>query len=801
MGASFGNGAVWVNTKNTGAIERVYCNDHGQSAIGAITTRYAIKGNSLDPRDPDAAQPEYISLLPDGPLRTFELHPAFQRVTFTIGTSTHVQETTFVPLENIDVLEPPAAFQIVEVRNDHPRAQDIRFLAFARLRGSLPEDVVVDYDDRLHVFSAYNASQPRTVRFFGLQTKPTSCATTFAFDKAYDPGQAPTLDGSTGAQGDVLAAFQVDMHLRPGETRSLTLVAAAYAVELSQAVKRYCDIPSSETALKRTIAHLESILVRSRLLSPDPVLNDGSVWSKVNMRRVMARFPQGSAFTNDPGNTPNVVVRDAAWFVYGNDHFMPDFSRRLLDKIVEMQYPSGKLPEYFDGITGAIEDDGLNINDDTPLFVLAVNHHFRSTGDQDWLENVYASVAKAARYILSQRDDRGLVFCTSRDPRGGVWGIAGWRNIIPDYRINGAVTEINAECVAALRAAGHLASETDHAQESREFFEHSVLLRQAMDRHLVNPSNGLYYLNIDVDGNKHGDVTGDLIFPVMFRACDEEIGFRIISRLNASDFSTPAGLRTASCNDPRYDPSAYSGLVGGVWPGLTWWYAFAAAKYHPNAMVNALRSSFEHYASNPRKNNTLPGQFSEWFDGEALTNKGMRLSPWEPPRFMWAAVEGVCGLMLGTGAPRITPLIPNTWKWLALSNVPYHGRSFSYLLARQDTALHLYSTLDVDSDLTKELFEEDVSHRMDALSETTPFMALRRADEVLIFVGNVGVQTCSVPLDLRGLVKAHPRYVVTVFDSERGAWQERLPATSRDLRSLAISIEAHGFRLIRLQPV
>ncbi|MDP6108180.1 MAG: hypothetical protein QGI33_07085, partial [Candidatus Brocadiia bacterium] len=74
-------------------------------------------------------------------------------------------------------------------------------------------------------------------------------------------------------------------------------------------------------------------------------------------------------------------------------------------------------------------------------------------------------------------------------------------------------------------------------------------------------------------------------------------------------------------------------------------------------MVEALHASFEHYNLNPRVFNTVPGQFSEWFDGESLVNRGMRLSPWEPPRFLWAAIEGVCGMMLNPGPPGINPLL------------------------------------------------------------------------------------------------------------------------------------------------
>src|SRR6185312_10209186 len=198
------------------------------------------------------------------------------------------------------------------------------------------------------------------------------------------------------------------------------------------------------------------------------------------MRRVMALYPQGPAFTNEPGVSSNVVGRDVAWFVYGNDHFAPDFSRALLDTFARLQYEDGKIPEYYSALTGRVEDYSLNFNDDTPLFILAVNHHYRATGDEAWLRRIYPTVVKAARYIISQEDERGLVFCSAKDPRGNVWAIASWRNVIPQYSLNGAVTEINAECAAALRASAHLARDLGlPREEAQEFFTAGMALRDA----------------------------------------------------------------------------------------------------------------------------------------------------------------------------------------------------------------------------------------------------------------------------------------------------------------------------------
>ena len=61
--------------------------------------------------------------------------------------------------------------------------------------------------------------------------------------------------------------------------------------------------------------------------------------------------------------------------------------------------------------------------------------------------------------------------------------------------------------------------------------------------------------------------------------------------------------------------------------GVAFWYTVAAGAASPEFMVNSLHAGYQHYLVDPRKNNTVPGQFSEWFDGESLVNRGMCLSP------------------------------------------------------------------------------------------------------------------------------------------------------------------------------
>ena len=47
VGPSFGNSAAWINTKGSGAIERVFSVELGESCVGAVGVRYGGLGRSL----------------------------------------------------------------------------------------------------------------------------------------------------------------------------------------------------------------------------------------------------------------------------------------------------------------------------------------------------------------------------------------------------------------------------------------------------------------------------------------------------------------------------------------------------------------------------------------------------------------------------------------------------------------------------------------------------------------------------------------------------------------------------------
>lgn len=796
-GSSLGNSRCWVELGSGGRVMSMFATDVGQTVAGPLLLRYATP--ECDGEASPGSCPGRSIPLPQVREGTYTLQPQGQVHEFTLPGDIRVRETAFLPMLGEEVGPSHcAAYVLCELTNEGPRTQDVAVYGFGGFGlGSFQSDISIRMDEE-NCTHAVNYSENED--WLGaLVVQPEPCRRSVTADMAMvsDIDELPSLQArSVPDRSDLIAVTENHMQLKPGQHVCITFALAFWycADELRAVLDSLGDGPG---VLERTRQSWMKCLNACQVWTPDATINAGGAWAKANMVRVLAKYPKGLTSTNDPGRSSNVVTRDVIWFTYGCDHFLPDASREMLDRLGQTQYDSGKMPEYYNARTGERDDYGLNINDGTPLYVLGVNHHARSTGDMNWLEDTYDRIASACRYILSQRDDRGLVYCDSEGV--GERGIVSWRNVISGYQISGAVTEINAECAAALRAMGHMAENIGRDEEGRFFREASEELTESLNRHLLDTERQLYLLNIDPKGRPHTDVTADEIFPVLFRVADEAVAYRIVRRLNAPDFWTEAGLRTTSKRDPLYDPSRYVGLIGGVWPGLTWWYAFAAARYHPEFMVRALHASFAHYAKNPRTYHTVPGQFSEWFDGESLTNRGMRLSPWEPPRFLWAAVEGVAGLVVLPDEPKINPLLPDEWKWAACHRVRYHGEDISAFCGRMQGELHVFGDFAFHTDGPGDHFERDVTD--DLRLETPGLHALAFADDnrLLLAIGSCRKESRNSPVRLGERVQTNHRYHRRDWSSEQDGWTDWHEVTGASLVNVAVRVEGGGFHLIELK--
>jgi glycogen debranching enzyme len=472
-----------------------------------------------------------------------------------------------------------------------------------------------------------------------------------------------------------------DLILEPGEEREVSFVLTFSPKGTEEALKAFKRSQHGAAIRSQAVETLGDILSRGHVFTPSPLMNRALQWAKVNMVRVRHRYRTGEAFTNDPPQDI-VVLRDLAWFALGSDYLMPSFSRKMLHEALRVaMHEGGKVTEYYhaDERNPVQHDYHLNINDDTPLVVWALHHHCVVTGDHSLLERFYPAMKRSCDWILRQVHD-GLVWCSSQGTN--VWGICSWRNIIDDYNLAGAVTEINAECYLALTVTADAARRLGRSADADRFASAAESLRHAVNSTLRSEQTGLYLLNIDNDGVRHHDVTGDLIFPVLAGVADEEMAHRVLDRLTQPDIWTEYGARTVSPSESNFDPEAGYQLLGGVWPNLTAWIALGLRRSRPEKVAEALENIYR-IAEAERPADyayVVPGEFPERLHGTGFQSRGMTLSPWTPPTVLWLGIEGLLGVKCAWDAVEMNPAIPSEWRWLAVRNLPLMGGTLTAFL-------------------------------------------------------------------------------------------------------------------------
>jgi hypothetical protein len=477
----------------------------------------------------------------------------------------------------------------------------------------------------------------------------------------------------------IFGAFEYRITVAPGARERLRLAVVYHKDGLEKSRPVLESLLHDPKALHETQRYFANKLADARFMAPSPAISRGVVWAKANMLRIIKEYPNGWGSTNSPPSDI-LVSRDTSWFVHGFDYFLPEFSRDAIELFNNFVDESGEMIEYVRGVTGFKTSYDLNINDDTPLHLIAMLHHYNATLDDAWVRSRFGLISKIADYMLTQRDGNGLLFC--RASGVDMFGISSWRNIIPYYTLDGAVTEINAEGVFALEAAAMLSAVVGDGDRWQKYSSEAKALRNAMMQYLFNDDTGAFVLNYDQEQNYQDNFTADEVFPVLFDVADRERREAILNRLSQSDFVTPVGLRTISTADSWYFPSHGFGLLGGVWPDLTLWFVVALARNgSTDAAVHWLEAIYDTMEAGSVRN-TVPGEFAEWFDGGSLTNRGMYLSPWTGAKYLWAVAETIGGLngYRTSGRPHLAPIRPHGWKWFAAARVHWGGRSCTYVV-------------------------------------------------------------------------------------------------------------------------
>jgi hypothetical protein len=677
FGLTLGNFKTFATSTPKGGIRGLWDADTDQIIFGAHQIAYRAG--------------EGETLFPHQITREFTFLPYAQIAEFAIARELHVTETFYVP--HGPQHDRVVSFVVdVTVHNAASVPASVQLFPWAlligqRFYGEPEKQVRASAGER---FIRSYGEESGWVRWWGGNRTPDAVVVSLR----EQPLLQGMMNGSLGGQehlgeitphlaefasSRIFGAFEYRIEVAPGAREALRLAVVFHKDGDDKSKPVLEQLLRDPDALSATEAYYADKLADARLLTPSALINRGVTWAKVNMLRVVKEYPQGWGSTNSPPSDI-LVSRDTSWFVHGYDYFLPKFSRDAIELFNRFLLPSGQVVEYVRGVNGFSTAYDLNVNDDTPLHIIAILHHYNATLDDAWLRAVFPLVTKIADYMLTQRDSHGLIFCKAAGE--DMFGITSWRNIIPLYKLDGAVTEINAEAYFALEATARLAAVVDDPIAWEKYSNEATALREAMLAKLFNKDTNAFVLNYDRDGNYQDNFTADEVFPVLFEVAEPPVRKAILKRLTESDFTTPVGLRTISTADAWYFPSHGFGLLGGIWPDLTLWFAVALARsgaYHEAAhWLEVIYETMEAGAAR----NTVPGQYGEWFDGGSLTNRGMYLSPWTSAKYLWAVAETVCGLdgYRTSGRPHIAPLLPADWTWTAAVRVHWGGRRHSYVI-------------------------------------------------------------------------------------------------------------------------
>lgn len=798
QGSSLGNTRAWAQTKGNNDMLYLFSLEAGERLLGGMSTTYQLPFSDLSlgvHRDAGGQSPHRVR---DRYARTMplshgeiHLHPAYQQRGFILGDGVDVLETFFVPRTGND--DPAAACTSISLSNQRPHPISVTIVVAVDLRGCTPRDLEAAHDASDGAILAWNKSRPEWTRYFAADQAPDHFWATTDEEEAYNPVQP--LPDRIEQGGELLGALQFDLTLLPKQWHTFTVFAGVSCQGRQGALNDLATIRGDEHLLKKTIEHMAGHLRSAVVEMPDDTLTQGIQWAKACMIRPLGYYFDGLSTTNNPGDSSHLVGRDVAWYTHGCDYVLPDVSCGMLKTFARRQRGDGLIAEHIDGLTGEPEFHDFNINDNTPLFVIAVAHHMEVTGHRQCLEELYPAARKACEVILSQRNEQGLVHCTADGY--GVKGICGWRNVLDNDQISGVVTEINAECFAALKSMTDVAEALGRHDDARRYDSAADALREAINEHLSDERTGLYIRNIDLSGHRFTQATVDLVFPLMFGVADDAQRSAISARLFAPDFMTSGGLRALPEENPRYDPSTNVGLLGGVWPGATWWFSMGCVRNDPSITADSLRRSYEYLIRDPKTFNTVPGQFNEWSDGQTLTNRGMSLSPWGPPRYLWVAIEGLAGVQIRPDRVVIKPRLPAQWRWLRVHNLPYHGQQLSFALVHHPRGSMLITCNEVESDYPVERYDHEQVDDLQNLITGVTATAFHRDREILLFLASSRERMFVAPLLAHQTFSSDKTYHVQRLNSIETDWTDLGPIAGAELHRLAVRLEPKGYSLLR----
>jgi hypothetical protein len=477
-----------------------------------------------------------------------------------------------------------------------------------------------------------------------------------------------------------------------GEAVPLTFVLAARADDQADARDDFRAALADPAAIWTANANYwrEFLAETVAIASPDPTLDEAFRWAKVGLEAFRMTTPGmgtglGAGFAsakraeddqwaaeNDFLRRPGYgwyFGRDGVWSAFAADAYGgSDLAEEALRFLARYQDVDGKILHELSPGWVAHYDAA----DSTPLFLLGLEHHVRTTGDRELLRELWPSVRRAMDFLdTTDTDGDGLIENTNVGH--------GW---IEGGKFYGAHTTLYLAGVwtASLEAVARMAEWVVDDDLRQSAAERATTARQAVNDGSWDPLDRHYRYGKRSDGSYMSHRTILPAVPALLGVTDRDKTRPMIELFGSAEITSDWGARMAPRSNPDYNPTGYH--EGSVWPLYTGWTSLAAY------VARQPLTGFLHAYNNLRlvRHGSL-GYVTEVLNGDVMEAAGVTgHQAWSHALTILPVLEGMLGIRPDAmnGVLRMRPQLPGGWRELTVQRVHVGEDAFNITIRREE---------------------------------------------------------------------------------------------------------------------
>jgi|GEM_PF-4386151 len=709
-GLTLGNEKCSCSLRENGSLDSFYSYDIGDEISGSWTTKY--REINLE------------KFLKEEKGKVI-IHPAFFRKECMLSDGLGVGETSFVPKST--TLDMPAFIKVINVTNNTPVKKELEVIWEVDFSNKGKKEGL-----NLTFTKKYSTIRGKIGKSGWIVLGSSNPITEFNIKRKTDKGKV------------IVGEAKIRVSLKSGESRRF----AIWQIFSTENFKKVLEINNNFNNLFfTTIRVYEEFLDISKIVTPQPFINQSILWIKCGLLKAMAAYPKLAGISSK--NT-YLNAEELAWFILGCNYFLPSFSRKIITNMAryqkELGFVDSKLPVHKEKYkekptTGDVVSTAMMIIVSTDLYL--------HTLERTFLQIIFPFLRRAGEALFSSINNveglKELTFVT--------------------YALN---------CLFIL---SKVIGEKELAFQCKEKF---LLLKEKLA--------------------KSDKIKVEILFPIIFDLLPVDFATRGIKRLCEEDYLTGWGIRTMSRDSLFYIPACAGSNMGEVSTRFTSLLSWGAVVTGNNKLGwDVFNSILKNYINLPLQNLVIPGQFVEYFHGDAPVALSSIPNPSVLAVLLKSFMEGLLGIKMNEQGLNIGINLPPEWNWIAGRNIPYKGEKFSFFAIRDKRKAHIFSTKDCITPHLKSVFSDDISDSIDYSGDEVEVVSLEKVDDTVIFIGNLSCEPVKVTFTPRTLLQGKEDIEMAIYRSEIGNWINCGAMSREELNNIVARIEGKGFVVYRFR--